>query len=166
MKTYRGKYRVKNIGKYKGNPDNVIYRSSWEMLSFKYLDNNPNVKCWNSEEVIIPYRCQTDNKIHRYFIDLFFETVDGQKFLIEIKPEKETKEPKIPKRKTKRFLNEVLTWGKNQSKWESAKMYAENNNMVFSIWTEKTLKKLGIKIMTPMKTGPRKKKTKKRTLYD
>ena len=40
---YKGFYKVKNRNKYKGNPDNVIYRSSWELLVLKWLDNNPSV---------------------------------------------------------------------------------------------------------------------------
>ena len=37
----QGKFRPKNPSKYKGDPTNIIYRSSWELTVFKYLDNNP-----------------------------------------------------------------------------------------------------------------------------
>lgn len=40
---YQGKYKVKNYQKYKGDPTNVIYRSSWELKFLKYCDDNDNV---------------------------------------------------------------------------------------------------------------------------
>ena len=87
---YSGRYRVKNRKKYEGDFNKVKYRSLWERQTFKWLDNNPGVIGWSSEEVIIPYRCKTDGKIHRYFVDLFIRTKDGKIFLIEIKPKKQT----------------------------------------------------------------------------
>ena len=85
--------------------------------------------------------------MHRYFVDLKITTKDDRTWLIEIKPEKETKEPKVRK-KTKRYIKEVMTYIKNQSKWEAAKEYAENRGWKFDIWTEKTIKGLGIKLLT------------------
>jgi hypothetical protein len=41
-----------------------------------------------------------------------------------------------------------MTYIKNQSKWEAAKEYAENRGWKFDIWTEKTIKGLGIKLLT------------------
>ena len=70
--------------------------------------------------------CKTDNKIHRYFIDLFVEMDNGECILVEIKPKKETNPPKKPSRKTKRYINEVVTFVKNQSKWEAANQFAEH----------------------------------------
>lgn len=143
---YSGRYKVKNPKKYKGNFQNVKYRSLWERQAFKFLDDNPSVIRWNSEEVVVQYVCKTDGKQHRYFVDLYFETVEGE-FLIEIKPDKETKEPKRSSRKTKRYLKEVMTYVKNQSKWEAAERYARNRGMKFQVWTEHSLRNLGIKIL-------------------
>ena len=50
---YSGKFKVKNLHKYKGDFDNVIYRSLWEKHVFKWCDENPKVKSWSSEETII-----------------------------------------------------------------------------------------------------------------
>ena len=36
------KYRPQNPEKYKDDPTNIIYRSSWELTVFKYLDSNPS----------------------------------------------------------------------------------------------------------------------------
>lgn len=148
MKTYKGRYRIKNISKYKGNPDKCTYRSLWERQAFRYLDEHSNVVKWSSEEVVIPYRCKTDGKLHRYFTDLYIEMSDGNKFIIEIKPKAQTKEPKKRSRKTKKYINEVMTYVKNQSKWEAAEEYCADRGWKFAVWTEETLKGLGIKILT------------------
>lgn len=153
---YSGKYRVKNPGKYEGDHTKVTYRSLWERQVFRWLDENDNVKKWSSEETIIPYRCKTDNKIHRYFVDLKVTFKTGQTYFIEIKPEKETKEPKARSRKTPSYIREVMTYVKNISKWEAATEYAKDRNCIFEIWTENTLKGLGIKLL--LERAPKKKK--------
>ena len=147
MMSYSGRYRVKNLQKYVGNPSAVRYRSLWERQVFRWLDDNKNVLLWNSEEVVIPYRCKTDNKLHRYFMDLYVKFNDGKTYLIEIKPKKQTQPPKQPSRKSKKYLNEVMTYVKNQSKWTAAESYAKDRGMIFQIWTEDTIKGLGIKLI-------------------
>jgi len=144
---YKGKYKVKNKKKYVGDPDKVVYRSLWERQVFKWLENNPDVIEWNSEEIVIPYICATDKKRHRYFIDIYFKLANGKRYLVEIKPDRETKPPKTPKKRTKRFITESLTYAKNQSKWHAAREFAMDNNVEFQIWTENTLKSLNIKVL-------------------
>ena len=144
---YSGRYTVKNPKKYEGDFNKVKYRSLWERQAFKWLDNNLGVIGWSSEEVIVPYRCKTDGKVHRYFVDLFIRTKNGKVFLIEIKPKKQTLPPKKPSRKTKRYLSEVMTYAKNQSKWEAATAYANKYGMTFEVWNEDTLRSFGIKIL-------------------
>jgi len=155
-KTYKGKYTPKNKDKYAGDPKNVVYRSLWERQVFRWADENPSIEFWNSEEVVIPYVCETDNKVHRYFIDLFLQTKDGRKFLIEIKPKSQTVPPKKGARMTKRFLSESLTYIKNQSKWKAAKEFALDNGCAFDIWTEDKIQALGIKIITKKPRKPKK----------
>jgi len=144
---YSGRYIVKNPKKYEGDFNKVKYRSLWERQAFKWLDNNLGVVGWSSEEVVVPYRCKTDGKVHRYFVDLFIRTKNGKVFLIEIKPKKQTLPPKKPSRKTKRYLSEVMTYAKNQSKWEAATAYANKYGMTFEVWNEDTLRSFGIKIL-------------------
>ena len=123
---YKGKYKIKHPEKYAGNPNKVVYRSLWERQAFKWCEGNSRVRAWNSEEVVIPYKCKTDNRIHRYFIDLFIEMDDGKCILVEIKPKKQTVAPKKPSRKTKKYLNEVTTYIKNTSKWTAANDFAQH----------------------------------------
>ena len=85
--------------------------------------------------------------MHRYFVDIKFELTDGRVFLVEIKPKKETKAPKNPGKKTKKYLTEVMTYAKNISKWEAAKEYATDRGWNFQIWDEDFLRSLGIKIL-------------------
>jgi len=144
---YSGKFIPIYPLKYKGDHTNIIFRSSWERLVFMYLDKNPDVKFWQSEEFFIPYICSTDNKIHRYFIDCMVEFYSGAKFLIEIKPKCQTIKPLMKKgKKTKSFILECYTYSKNSSKWTYAMEYCRNHGFVFQIWTEETLRNLGIKI--------------------
>lgn len=141
--TLKGQYKIQNPSKYIGNPNNIIYRSSWELKFMKWCDSNPNILEWGSEELAIPYISPKDNRVHRYFVDFYMKVRenDGQtkKYLIEIKPAKFVQEPKIPKRKTKSFLHEVLTWGVNQAKWKYATEFCKDRGWEFMILTEKEL---------------------------
>ena len=147
-KCYSGKYRPANIAKYDGDYSAISYRSSWERQVFRWCDTNPDVIQWSSEETVIPYRCKTDNKIHRYFVDLKIKFKSGQTYLIEIKPKKQTEAPKVKVRKTKAYITEVLTYAKNISKWEAAQEYCTDRGWIFEVWTEDSIKALGIKLLT------------------
>lgn len=146
--TYKGKYKVKDISKYRGDYKNVVYRSLWERQVMRWCEKNPNVEWWNSETLVIPYQCATDRKRHRYFVDFQIKFKGGKIYCIEVKPKAQTKKPKAKQGKAKkRLYEEVRTYAKNASKWAAAKTYCEDRGMVFDIWTEDTLTKLGIKLI-------------------
>ena len=147
-KTYKGKYRIKKPEKYAGDYTNVTYRSLWERQAFRWCEDRDDVVSWSSEETVIPYRCKTDNKVHRYFIDLKIKFSSGRIVLVEIKPKSQTQPPKKPARQTKRYINEVMTYVKNESKWKAATKYCDDRGYHFEIWTEDTLKGLGIRLLT------------------
>jgi len=157
MKTYKGKFKPTNKHKYVGDVEKITYRSMWERQAMKWLDEHSGISEWNSEEVVIPYVCPTDNKVHRYFIDLYFKTTDGKRYLIEIKPKSQTKPPNTPKRQTRKYITESLTYLKNEAKWKAASEFAKDNGVLFQIWTEDTLKGLGIKIIDKAPKKRRKK---------
>jgi hypothetical protein len=142
-KTYKGRFRVANAAKYKGDITNIVYRSLWELKFMKWCDSSISVVEWGSETVIIPYISPIDNKVHRYFVDFYIKvktkTNSIEKYLIEIKPEKFTKPPEIPKKKTKRFIDEVFQYGVNDAKWKAAFEFCKDRNMKFIILTEKDL---------------------------
>lgn len=146
MKTYKGIYKIKNPQKYKGDTDNVVYRSGWEMNVMNWCDTNSSVVEWSSEEVIIPYLCETDKRMHRYFVDFYVKYRNGRVVLIEVKPAKETLPPKGAGRgaSRKRYLTEGMTYIKNVSKWKAANEYCKDRGWHFEIWTENELRNMGI----------------------
>lgn len=156
---YSGKYRVKNKNKYQGDHSNVIYRSMWEKMVFKWCDMSSHVVKWSSEEVVVPYLFEADNKYHRYFVDVKFSTDQGKTYLVEIKPKKETVPPVKGARKTKRYIQEAYTYVKNQNKWDAAIKYAKDRGWIFEIWTEETLIQMGI-MAKPIKKMKKLKKLK------
>ena len=142
----KGVYTPKNPSKYKGDPTNIIYRSSWELKFMNYCDNNAVVLEWGSEELFIPYISPVDNKRHRYFPDFYIKVKEKsgkiQKYLVEVKPQYQVNGPVPQKRMTKRYLNEVMTYAVNQAKWKYAREYCEDRLIEFKIITEE---ELGIK---------------------
>jgi hypothetical protein len=147
-KTYKGKYKIKRLDKYIGDASNVTYRSLWERQAFRWCEDRTDVIAWSSEETVIPYQCKTDNKIHRYFIDLKIKFANGRTVLVEIKPKSQTVPPQRPARQTKKYVTEVMTYIKNESKWIAASKYAAERGYHFEIWHEDILKSLGIKLLT------------------
>jgi hypothetical protein len=140
---YSGKYRPSYPKKYKGDPTNIIYRSLWELKFMKYCDLNENILEWGSEEIIIPYRSPVDNRYHRYFPDFYIKarTSTGVKrYIIEIKPQNQVDEPKVQKKRTKKYINEVVTYAVNQAKWSAAREYCADKQWEFKILTEKDLR--------------------------
>jgi hypothetical protein len=147
--SYRGKFRPKNISKYKGDYTAITYRSSWELKFMGYLDRNPDILKWSSEEIIIPYRSPIDGKRHRYFPDFWIriKRSDGiiEERLIEVKPKAQCSPPKggppVDKRKRRRFIREVKVWGTNEAKWKAAKSYCIDRKWKWTILTEDDLTK-------------------------
>jgi hypothetical protein len=135
---YKGKFRPENYKKYKGDYTKITYRSGWELKFMKYLDRQPNVLSWSSEEVIIPYKSPIDNKWHRYYPDFWVKTKQGET-LVEIKPKKQTRPPKLNPKNKRRYLNEVKTWGINEAKWKAAVSVCETKGWTWQIMTEDTL---------------------------
>ena len=140
---YKGRYNPVNPKKYKGNSQNIIYRSLWERKFMVYCDTNDKVLEWGSEEIIIPYISPWDGKKHRYFPDFYIKVKQSsgniKKFIIEVKPKKQTRPPKPVERKTKRWIKEVRTFGINEAKWKHATKWCKDNDMEFKILTEEEL---------------------------
>ena len=141
--SYKGRFRPKNHKKYLGDFREVIYRSSWELKFMQYCDSNKSIVKWSSEEIVIPYRSPVDNRVHRYFPDFYvkYRDVKGnyQEKVIEIKPAKQVKEPKVQKRRTKKYVTEVFTYATNRAKWEAAEDFCKDRRWQFQILTEKEL---------------------------
>ena len=108
-------FKPSNPQKYKGNPRNIICRSTWENKFCNWCDLNENIIEWGSEEFFIHYR-GPDGKPHRYFPD----------FIIKVKES----------------TGEVKTYEVNQAKWKAAHEWCKDHRVEFKIITER---ELGIK---------------------
>lgn len=137
--------------KYQGDPNCIIYRSSWEKDFLFLLLKHKRVTKLSSEEVVIPYIKPTDGKPHRYFMDFAFEIITTKNkvksYLVEVKPFVQTQPPKktiITKRHKKpksyyerKYLNDLMTYEINMAKWEAANEYVKKKGYSgFMILTE------------------------------
>ena len=81
--------------------------------------------------------------MHRYYVDGAIALKEGNKivrYLVEIKPYKQTQPPVDSKRKKqKTMIYEKTTYAVNQAKWQAAEKFAKKRNMQFIILTENEL---------------------------
>lgn len=153
---HTGFYQIRDYYPNLKNPERffgrrpLTLRSRWEITFVKnFLDVHPSVKKFCSEDVVIPYYSELDGKKHRYFIDFYMLLKDGREFLIEIKPEKFTKPPSRPKRKTKKSVRNyhmlMEEHIKNSAKWEAAEKFCDKlrrekgRDIEFKIVTERQI---------------------------
>jgi len=141
----QGIYVPQNKQKYKGR-DYPRYLSSWELKLFRFCDCNKDVLEWGSESIVIPYINPIDNKVHNYIVDAIIKlrTNEGiKKFLVEVKPYKQTIKPVNRLTKTnkvpKSLLYEQLSYIKNTAKWNAAREWCKKRDMEFTILTEHQL---------------------------
>ena len=92
----------------------------------------------------IPYFDPTTRKVRRYFPDFYMKVRDRDgvitRYIVEVKPKRQVKRPeKTPRKREKTFLNEVITWEKNQAKWKAAQEFCEDRMFKFKIITEDEL---------------------------
>ena len=84
--------------------------------------------------------------MHRYYPDFYIKVRESngkiKRYIIEIKPKKQTVEPKMKKRKTKGYIYEVYEYAKNQAKWKAAEEFCKDRMWEFKVLTED---ELGIK---------------------
>jgi hypothetical protein len=143
----QGRFHPQNPEKYKGDVQNIIYRSSWELKFMQWCDRNPNVIEYASEEFCIPYLSPIDGRVHRYFPDFIMKVKEQsgeiKKYIIEIKPKRQTVPPvQTSKKRTKTFINEVKTYAVNEAKWKAAEEWCKDHLLEFKVITED---QLGIK---------------------
>jgi len=143
MTFIQGRFKPRHPHKYKGDPTNIVYRSSWELKFMNFCDLREDVLQWQSEEFFIPYKHPIDGKYHRYFPDFMVKVKNAQgiieTWIVEIKPSRQVKEPIPQKRITKKYINEVRTYAVNKYKWDYASEWCKDRNYKFVIFTEKEL---------------------------
>jgi len=130
----------KYVGKYP-----IYMRSKWEEKFANMLDNNKNVLEWSSESIVIPYVDPlNERRIRRYYPDFYVKSINSnkeiEKWIIEIKPEKETRQPvKRGKKKKSTLIYEQLTYERNKAKWKAAEKFCKKFGYKFKILTERNL---------------------------
>ena len=135
----QGFYKPINPEKYKGDVNQIVFRSSWEQQFAKFLDCNIHVLQWGSEEFSIPYFHPLLNRPAQYFPDFWCRYND--KFgntkveVIEIKPSNQVNKPSGKNRE------QMETWILNMAKWQAAVKFCKERNLLFRILTEKSLYK-------------------------
>jgi len=129
--------------KYLGDSNNIICRSSWERKFCRWCDLNENIISWGSEEIHIKYYDPVKKRVRNYFPDFIIKVKerDGKikKYIIEVKPKKQTVPPKPRSRTTKSYINEVYTYATNQAKWKAAEEFCKDRMIEFKIITEDEL---------------------------
>lgn len=143
----KGYFHPKNPHKYLGDIDDIIFRSSWELSFFRFLDDNKYILSWSSEPMAIPYmkpvmvKGKPTVKKANYYPDIYVEYVDkngDMKYeLLEIKPAKQTRPSKARKATTK--MQEDYVFAVNTAKWEAAKQFCAQHDIEFKIVTEKSI---------------------------
>jgi hypothetical protein len=142
-----GKYAPRNPDKYIGDIHNIIYRSSWEYRFCIYCDTNDSILKWSSEPVAIDYYNPLDKKDHKYNVDFYIkvqrEDQTEQDWIIEIKPENQTKKPIYEGvntlAKLKSYNRNMQIWITNQAKFKAAKLWAEKRGYKFGVVDENFL---------------------------
>lgn len=139
----KSKYRPSYPQKYKGNPNNIICRSSWERKFCTWCDLNENILEWASEEFYIPYISPLDRKVHRYFPDFIIKVKEStgiiKTYVVEVKPKRQTMPPVKKSRVTKSFIYEAKTYEVNKAKWKAAQEWCADRKLEFKIVTEDDL---------------------------
>lgn len=143
---HTGKYRQfipKNPKKYTGRWP-IIPRSEWERIFMQWLDMNPSIIEWKSESNYVNYYDPVRDKYRRYYPDFFVLVHDREggtiKYLIEIKPHKETVPPRYGKKDSQKTkVHKQATYLTNKAKFKAAKEYCKKMGYNFKILTEKQL---------------------------
>lgn len=145
----KSRYKPSHPQKYKGNPNNIICRSSWERKFCVWCDSNESILEWASEEFCIPYVSPFDKKVHRYYPDFIIKVKESsgqiKNYVVEIKPKKQTVPPIRKSKVTKSFIYEAKTYEINKAKWRAAEEWCEDRKLKFKIITENELFGDGVK---------------------
>lgn len=167
-KTKQGYYKIQHPEKYVGDPNLVIYRSSWEHSFCRWCDFSPSIIRWSSEPIRIPYYDRISKleelkkqgldpnnpknwTVKYYNTDFWIEVDKGdnvtQKMFIEIKPSGKLKKPHPPQegaplKEVRRFNMAAKEYIINEAKYAAMKAWAEKHDAKFYVFTEETLERL------------------------
>ena len=140
----QGYYQLLNPVKYIGDPNKIIFRSSWEKKFAIYCDTDERILHWASEPIAIPYLNPVLGEMKPYNIDFYIKVKheDSYKeYLVEVKPSRQLQPPVKPtgiitvKRMTA-YTEQLKIYLTNLAKFNAAKTYAESRGWKFIVVTE------------------------------
>lgn len=149
----QGYYEVINPEKYIGNPNEVIYRSSWEYKFCIYCDTTPSVTKWSSEPTFSPFPIKyynpISNTVRNYYVDFYLRVLDEdgteRDYIAEVKPKNQTKIPDpitgnktLKKLKSYNYLLESFLV--NDAKSTAAQQFAALHGWEYMVVTEDFIK--------------------------
>lgn len=103
------------------------YRSGWELLYMKHLDDDPDVIGYTYEQTVIPYISNVKTgRQRKYYPDFLVEHVSGTRQLIEVKPTRKLHQLTVAKK-----LNAARDW-------------CQTNSVTLVVITEYELRELGL----------------------
>jgi len=102
-----------------------------------FIGRYGNESSWCSVTITLTYY---SGEVRRYYPDFYIKVRekfgDIAKYIIEVKPKKQTQPPNEKNKRTASYRNAALTYAKNQTKWSAAREYCEDRQMNFLILTE------------------------------
>lgn len=144
----QGYYNLMNPQKYVGDPNKIIFRSSWEKRFAIYCDTNDRIMVWSSEPLAIPYLNPVDGEIRPYNVDFYVRIKTGEKtykeYLVEVKPSRQLKPPQAPtgritEKRMESYTNAMKSYLVNLAKFKAAKEYSSSRGWDFVVVTESML---------------------------
>jgi hypothetical protein len=143
----QGYYKLVNPQKYIGDPNKIIFRSSWEKRFATYCDHNDRIIAWSSEPMQIPYLNPVEKEMKPYNVDFYVrvKTEDGYaEYLVEVKPLRQLQKPNSPvgritEKKMISYTNAMKAYLVNMAKFNAAKEYARGRGWEFVVVTESML---------------------------
>lgn len=106
----------------KATNEKIYYRSLFELNAILFLEKTNNIISYTYEPYRLSYKNNSGN-VRTYVVDFIVTYDTGKQIIVEIKPN---------------CFTNVDRYAINKHKFDAARKYAEENNMTFEVWTEKT----------------------------
>jgi hypothetical protein len=141
----QGYYNLVNLAKYIGDPNKIIFRSSWERKFAVYCDSNDRIVAWSSEPLQIPYMHPIEREIKPYNVDFYVKLQLGENlyrdFLVEVTPSRQLKQPikptgRVTEKRMTAYTEQMKAYLINVAKFNAAQQYATSKGWEFIVVTE------------------------------
>lgn len=144
----QGYFKPTAPDKYINIREQIIYRSSYELIFCKICDTNAKIIKWQSEPFNVEYFDPITKKKRQYYPDYLIVTEDAKginKIVIEIKPLTFLTKPNYPAKvnaqSLKNYNFRMRIFVTNMAKFKAAKVYCEARGMTYSFLTDQFFNK-------------------------